>query len=178
MAGSQWHQPERVGWIKPMSCRIRAGPEVLKLSPSPPLSPTPRTTESASEWEGGSSSSLFLCNTLGEYNVKLEFKTTALGTSLLVQGTGICLPVQRTQVRSLVQEDFMFCGAIKAPAPQPLGPCAGTRGCVQLRPASTRDGTTGAHAPRACVPPALEPRGPMHLGPASHQRWDHGGPCT
>ena len=120
-----------------MSCRIQAGPEVPRLSPLPRSSPIPRPTESESEWEGGSYSSLFLCNTLGEYNVKLEFKTTTLGASLVVQGTRICLPMQRTRVRSLVQEDSKFCGATKARTPQLLGPCAGT---------------AEAHAPRACVP--------------------------
>ena len=36
-------------------------------------------------------------------------KVKEKGTSLVVQWLGICLPMQRTQVRSLVPEDFTGC---------------------------------------------------------------------
>ena len=70
--------------------------------------------------------------------------------------------MQRTRVRSLVQENSMFCGATKARAPQPLGPCVEPREPTHLGPVSTWAGTTGAHAPGACV----------------HLSWDHGSSCT
>ena len=46
-------------------------------------------------------------------NRKMQFKTTMRGTSLVVQWLRICLPLQRTQVRYLVQKDPTSCGAIK-----------------------------------------------------------------
>ena len=47
-----------------------------------------------------------------------------VGTSLVVQWIRICLPMQGTQVRSLVWEDFTCCGATEAYVPQLLSPRA------------------------------------------------------
>ena len=43
----------------------------------------------------------------------LSFKNIQGGTSLWVQWIRICLPMQRTQIQSLVWEDLTCCGAIK-----------------------------------------------------------------
>ena len=47
------------------------------------------------------------------YMILCVFKTCQLGTSLVVQWLRIHLPMQGTQVRSLVQEDPTCCGATK-----------------------------------------------------------------
>ena len=41
------------------------------------------------------------------------FKSNPWGTSLVVQWLKICLPMQGTRVRDLVQEDSTCCGATK-----------------------------------------------------------------
>ena len=48
-----------------------------------------------------------------ESTVDLEFKNQAIGTSLVAQWLGICLPMQETWVRALVWEDPTCCGATK-----------------------------------------------------------------
>ena len=55
-----------------------------------------------------------------------------IGTSLVVQRLGVCLPMQGTWVLSLVQEDPTCCGATKPIHPQLLSP---------------RTTTTKAHVP-------------------------------
>ena len=81
----------------------------------------------------------------------------SIGTSLVVQWLRIHLLMQRTWVRSLVQEDPTCCGATKpmrhnywAHVPQLLKPVH-PRACA-LQLLSPRAATTEAHAPRARAP--------------------------
>ena len=58
------------------------------------------------------------------YNVleSSNFKILDFWTSLVAQWIGICLPMQETQVLSLVWEDSTCYGATKTCVPQPLSP--------------------------------------------------------
>ena len=96
------------------------------------------------------------------------------GTSLVVQWLRICLPMQGTWVRSLVQEDPTCCGATKpihhnfwacaleptshnywVCAPQLLKPAPSRARVLQLL--SLHAATTEAHMPRARAPQQEKP---------------------
>ena len=81
--------------------------------------------------------------------VYLLLKDTLVGTSLVVQWVGICLPVQGTVVQSLVGKILH--------AVEQLSPCATT-----TEPAAA---TTEACTPRAC---ALWPERPLQRDPVHH----------
>ena len=70
-----------------------------------------------------------------------RIKLEVLATSLMVQWGKICLPMQETQVWSLIREDSTCHGATEAPAPQLLSLCSRAQ-VLQLLSWSTWKPTT------------------------------------
>ena len=83
-------------------------------------------------------------------STNLFFKKRRIGLPWGVQWIRIQLPMQETQVQSLVQEDPTCCRATKAVCvPQLLSPCSRAHNPKQL---SLRIAATEAQVPRVCVP--------------------------
>jgi len=108
-------------------------------------------------------------------NIKTEpLKSFSLGTSVVVQWIRICLPMQETQVRALVREDFTCHGATR-PVCHNFWACAlQPKHCNYWSPhawslCSEIPGTTTMRSPRTATRESPHAAGKAQ----SNQKWTH-----